>query len=39
MQYAARETGRRFPKQERYTSLVMLLNSLEETAEKEDGEQ
>lgn len=33
------ETGRRFPKQERYTSLVMLLNSLEETAEKEDGEQ
>lgn len=33
------ETGRRFPKQERYTSLVMLLNSIEETAEKEDSDQ
>lgn len=32
------ETGRRFPRQERYTSLVMLLNSIEETAEKEDCE-
>lgn len=28
------ETGRRFPKQERYTTLVMLLNTIEETAEK-----
>lgn len=32
------ETGRRFPRQERYTSLVMLLNSIEETTEKEDCE-
>lgn len=31
------ETGRRFPKQERYTTLVMLLNTIEETAEKEGG--
>ena len=31
------ENGRRFPKQERYTSLVMLLNGLEETSEK-DGD-
>lgn len=30
------ETGRRFPKPERYTSLVLLLNNLEETAEKGD---
>lgn len=29
------ETGRRFPKQERYSSLVMLLNSIED---KTDGE-
>ena len=28
------ETGRRFPRQERYTTLVMLLNSLEEKAEE-----
>lgn len=31
------ENGRRFPKQERYTNLIMLLDSIE--AEKEDGEQ
>ena len=30
------ETGRRFPKQERYTTLVMLLNNIEDTAEKEE---
>ncbi|MDD6213594.1 MAG: hypothetical protein PUB42_00105 [Firmicutes bacterium] len=33
------ETRRRFPKQDRYTFIVMLLNNLEETAEKDDSEQ
>lgn len=32
----AYENGRRFPKQERYSSIVMVLNSIEDTAEKED---
>ncbi len=31
----AYESGRRFPKQERYTTLVMLLDSIENTADKE----
>lgn len=31
----AYESGRRFPKQERYTALVMLLDSIEGTADKE----
>lgn len=31
----AYESGRRFPKQERYTTLVMLLDSMENTAYKE----
>lgn len=31
----AYENGRRFPKQERYTSLVMLLNSIEDKTDKE----
>lgn len=31
------EAGRRFPKPERYSSLVMLLNGLEEKAEREKG--
>lgn len=29
------ESGRRFPKQERYTTLVMLLNNFEDAADKE----
>ncbi len=33
------ETGRRFPKQERYTALVMLLNKLEEKNERKEDEQ
>lgn len=31
----AYESGRRFPKQERYTTLVMLLDSIENNADKE----